>query len=68
MTAKLVHPVSLILVGITTISSLLLANRGMLAAENTLRPIFLIIANFFGFNGLIISATIQIIYPTLNGQ
>ena len=46
VTAKLVHPVSLILVGITTISSLLLANRGMLTAENTLRPLFLIIANF----------------------
>lgn len=62
VTAKLIHPVSLIIVGITTISSFLLANRGLLAAENTLRPLFLIIANFFGFNGLIIATTIQIIY------
>ena len=62
VTAKLIHPVSLILVGITAISSYLLANRGTLAAENLLRFIFLIIANFFGFNGMIIVATIQIIY------
>lgn len=62
VTAKLIHPVSLIIVGITAISSYLLANRGMFAAENTLRPIFLIIANFFGFNGIIIALTIQIIY------
>jgi spore germination protein KA len=62
VSAKLIHPVSLIVVGITTISSLLLANRGLLAAENTLRLLYLIIANFFGFNGLIIASTIQIIY------
>ncbi|KKI92821.1 spore gernimation protein GerA [Bacillus sp. SA1-12] len=62
VTAKLIHPVSLIIVGITAISSYLLANRGTLAAENTLRLLFLIIAHFFGFNGLIIASTILIIY------
>lgn len=62
VTAKLIHPLSLIIVGITTISSFLLANRGMLAAESTLRSLFLIIAYFYGFNGLIIAATIKIIY------
>jgi spore germination protein KA len=62
VTAKLIHPVSLIIVGITAICSYLLANRGTLAAENILRILFLIIAHFFGFNGLIIGSTTLIIY------
>ncbi|MCV9888011.1 spore germination protein [Metabacillus halosaccharovorans] len=62
VTAKLIHPVSLIIVGITAICSYLLANRGTLAAENILRFLFMIIAHFFGFSGMIIAATIQIIY------
>ncbi|GGI14871.1 spore germination protein [Gottfriedia solisilvae] len=62
VTAKLIHPVSLIIIGITTLSSFIVANRGLIGADATLRPIFLIIANFFGFNGLIIATTILIIY------
>ncbi|WP_417897677.1 spore germination protein [Bacillus haimaensis] len=62
VTAKLIHPVSLIVIGITTLSSFLGANRGLVVVDNTLRIIFLLIANFFGFTGLIIATTLQIIY------
>ncbi|MGG0177669.1 spore germination protein [Gottfriedia acidiceleris] len=62
VTAKLIHPVSLIVIGITTLSSFLVANRGLVGADVTLRPFFLIIANFFGFYGLIVATIILIIY------
>lgn len=62
VTAKLIHPVSLIVIGITALSSFLGANRGLVGADATLRMFFLIIANFFGFNGIIITTTILIIY------
>lgn len=62
VTAKLIHPVSLIVIGITALSSFLVDNRGLVGADATLRILFLIIANFFGFNGLIIATTILIIY------
>lgn len=62
VTAKLIHPVSLIVIGITTLSSFLVLNRGLVGADTTLRPVFLIIANFFDFNGLIIATTILITY------
>lgn len=62
VTAKLIHPVSLIVIGITTLSSFLGANRGLVAPDATLRILFLIIANFWGFNGIIIATTILIIY------
>ncbi|ART76908.1 spore gernimation protein GerA [Sutcliffiella horikoshii] len=62
VTAKLIHPVSLIVIGITTLSSFLGANRGLVVVDNTLRIIFLLTANFFGFTGLIIAITLQIIY------
>lgn len=62
VTAKLIHPVSLIVIGITALSSFLVDNRGLVGADATLRILFLIIANFFGFNGIIIATTIQIIY------
>lgn len=62
VTAKLIHPVSLIVIGITALSSFLGDNRGLVGADANLRILFLIIANFFGFNGLIIATTILIIY------
>jgi spore germination protein KA len=62
VTAKLIHPVSLIVIGITALSSFLVDNRGLVGADATLRILFLIIANFFGFNGIIITTTILIIY------
>jgi spore germination protein KA len=62
VTAKLIHPISLITVGITFLSSFLVINRGLGAAEDTLRYLSLFIAQFFGFNGLIISTTLLLIY------
>ncbi|TDL62628.1 spore germination protein [Rhodococcus qingshengii] len=62
VTAKLIHPVSLIVIGITALSSFLVDNRGLVGADATLRILFLIIANFWGFNGIIIATTILIIY------
>jgi spore germination protein KA len=62
VTAKLIHPVSLIVIGITALSSFLGANRGLVEPDATLRILFLITANFFGFNGIIIGTTILILY------
>jgi spore germination protein KA len=62
VTAKLIHPVSLIVIGITALSSFLGANRGLVEPDATLRVLFLITANFFGFNGIIIGTTILILY------
>lgn len=62
VTAKLIHPVSLIVIGITSLSSFLGVNRGLAGPDATLRPLFLIIANFFGFNGIFIATTILMIY------
>ena len=62
VTAKLIHPVSLIVIGITALSSFLGANRGLVEPDSTLRILFLITANFFGFNGIIIGTTILILY------
>ncbi|MGG4490534.1 spore germination protein [Metabacillus idriensis] len=62
VTAKLIHPVSLIVVGITALSSFLGANRGLVGADATLRISFLLISNFLGFNGIIIATTVLIIY------
>jgi spore germination protein KA len=61
VTAKLIHPVSLIVIGITALSSFLGANRGLVEPDSTLRILF-ITANFFGFNGIIIGTTILILY------
>lgn len=62
VTAKLIHPVSLIVIGITALSSFLGANRGLVGPDATLRIVFLLTANFFGFNGIIIGTTILILY------
>lgn len=64
ITAKLIHPVSLIVVGISTLSSFLVIYRGFAAVENTLRIIMLIIAKYLGFEGLIIATTMLILYMT----
>ncbi|WP_299739210.1 spore germination protein [Rossellomorea sp. y25] len=62
VTAKLIHPVSLIVIGITALSSFLGANRGLVGPDATLRIVFLLTANFFGFNGIIIGTTILMLY------
>lgn len=60
VTAKLVHPVSLIVIGITFLTSLIIKELG--PAAHTMAISFLIIAKYFGFNGMIISTTLLIIY------
>ncbi|WP_223702628.1 spore germination protein [Sutcliffiella deserti] len=62
VTAKLIHPVTLILVAITYLTSLLLANKQMAAPTNTLRTVFLIIGNLFSLPGMIIGTTLLVVY------
>lgn len=60
--AKLIHSVSLIVVGVTILSSFLVIYRGLAAAETTFRLIFVLIGHFLGFQGLIIASTLLVIY------
>ncbi|MCG1021452.1 spore germination protein [Sutcliffiella horikoshii] len=62
VSAKIIHPVSLILVSITYLTSLLLASKQMAAPTNTLRFAFLWIGNYFGLPGMLIGTTILLIY------
>lgn len=62
VTAKLIHPASLITIGITFLSSFLVVFRGLGNAMATLRFLFLIISLHWGFAGLIVGTTILIIY------
>lgn len=60
--AKLLHSFSLIVIGVTILSSFLVIYRGLAAAENTFRFIFVLIGHFFGFQGLIIASTLLVLY------
>lgn len=60
--AKLIHPVGLIIIGFTFITGILFSNKGLTATLSTLRYIFLIVAYFLGFNGIIIGSTFLLIY------
>lgn len=62
VSSKLIHPVSLIMIGITFISTFLIINKGMGAPIYTLRLLFLLIGNFFGLSGLVIGTTVLFIY------
>ncbi|MBD7939174.1 spore germination protein [Cytobacillus sp. Sa5YUA1] len=62
VTAKIIHPASLITIGITFLSSFLIVYRGLSNAIATLRFLFLIIALYWGFTGLIVGTTILILY------
>ncbi|WP_078381955.1 spore germination protein [Sutcliffiella halmapala] len=62
VTAKLIHPVSLIVTGVTAVSNFLTLNRGLGAAQRVVQLTFLIVGYFFGFKGLIIGTTTLIIY------
>nr|WP_157663857.1 spore germination protein [Sutcliffiella horikoshii] len=62
VSAKIIHPFSLILVAITYLTSLLLASKQMAAPTNTLRFAFLWIGNFIGITGIVIGTTILILY------
>ncbi len=62
VSAKIIHPVTLILVAITYLLSLLLVSKQMAAPTNTLRFAFLWIGNYFGISGIVIGTTILVIY------
>ncbi|GGB46187.1 spore germination protein [Fictibacillus barbaricus] len=62
VSSKLIHPFSLICIGITFIATFLIINKGMGAPIKILRLLFLVIGNFFGLSGLVIGTTIMIIY------
>ncbi|WP_338788392.1 spore germination protein [Metabacillus sp. FJAT-53654] len=64
VTAKIIHPASLITIGITFLASFLIVYRGLADAMGTLRFLFLLIAVFFGFTGLVAGTTILILYMT----
>ncbi|MFY0758940.1 spore germination protein [Metabacillus dongyingensis] len=60
--AKLIHPVGLIVMGLTFITGILFGNKGLTAALNTLRYIFLIVGYYLGFSGIIIGSTFLLLY------
>lgn len=60
--AKLIHPVGLIVVGTSFIASLVLANKGLLGTIRILRISFILIGYVLGYNGLFIGATVLIFY------
>lgn len=64
VTAKIIHPASLITIGITFLASFLIVYRGLADAMGTLRFLFLLISVFFGFTGLIVGTTTLILYMT----
>ncbi|WP_437831832.1 spore germination protein [Niallia taxi] len=64
VSAKLIHPISLLIIGISFISAALLANKGLGSAIDPLRFVFIFLGYFFGFNGLIIGITILVLHLT----
>ncbi|MGM0877821.1 MAG: spore germination protein [Bacillota bacterium] len=62
VSAKIIHPVVLITIGITFLGHFIIANKLMTAPLNILRNLFLWVRYFFGFNGIIVGTTILIIY------
>lgn len=55
VTAKLVHSVRLIMIGIKKVSTFLTLNRGLATEQIFLQVTYLFKANFFGFTGWIIA-------------
>jgi spore germination protein KA len=64
VTAKIIHSAGLITIGITFLTSFLTIYRDLADVTTTLRFLFLLVANFFGFTGLIVGTTLLILYMT----
>ncbi|XRG79437.1 spore germination protein [Rossellomorea sp. GAMAL-10_SWC] len=62
VTAKLIHSVTLIIVGINFLSSIAIAAGGLYGSVMTLRLVFLFLGFFFGLKGIIIGLIILIAY------
>ncbi|WP_088042642.1 spore germination protein [Bacillus sp. EAC] len=60
--AKLIHPLSLVVVGLTILANFLVTVNGLGSALHPLRFIFLLVGNFFGFTGMGIIFVLLIIY------
>ena len=62
ISAKLIHPVSLLVVGFAFVSEAVLANKGLGGAITILRACFILIGYFLGSNGMFIGVTLLIMY------
>lgn len=62
VSATLIHPVSLIVVGMSCVSVLVLANKGLLGSIRILRIGFILIGYLLGSDGIFIGATVLIFY------
>lgn len=62
VSATLIHPISLIVVGMSCVSALVLANKGLLGSIRILRIGFILIGYLLGSDGIFIGATVLIFY------
>jgi spore germination protein KA len=62
ITGNIIHPLSLIFIGITFLTSFPITNKGMYGSINTFRILFLLVGYFFDFVGIIIGTTLLVIY------
>ncbi|CAH0302919.1 Spore germination protein XA [Peribacillus sp. Bi96] len=62
VTAKIIHPASLIVIAITFLLGFVLYTKQLAPAISTLRILFLLVGNFFGAPAMIIVTTLLIIY------
>lgn len=60
--AKLIHPISLVVVGLTILANYLVTINGLNSVVNVLRIVFLLVGNFFGLTGMGIVFVILIFY------
>lgn len=60
--AKLIHPLSLIIIGITYLTQLLFLSGGMGSATFSLRNIFFIVGSLFGVSGMFLGLIVLVIY------
>jgi spore germination protein KA len=60
--AKLIHPVGLVLVGLSVFLSFLIIYRGQTGLVFNLRYTFLLSGYYFGFSGMLVLATLVFIY------
>ncbi|MFF2876372.1 spore germination protein [Gottfriedia sp. NPDC057991] len=59
---KLIHPLTLVVVGINYLTSINIASGGLFGAMRTLRIFFLLLGYFFGVTGMIIGFIIVTVY------
>ncbi|MDE5413255.1 spore germination protein [Alkalihalobacterium chitinilyticum] len=62
--AKIIHPVSLLVVGISFIASFTMGNKGLSPTLNVLVTSFIIIGYHFQFMGIIVGLTLLLLYMT----